>query len=68
MEVAVIYEESYKLYGERYERSIHGVIVQHPNETEEEFISRVNEEVGSLKSHYSYYEWEIFEYVFPDKD
>ncbi|KKK59994.1 hypothetical protein LCGC14_3028790 [marine sediment metagenome] len=68
MEVAVIYEESYVLYGERANRSIHGVVVQHPNESQDEFMSRVKEEVDSLKSHWSYYEWEMFEYIFPDED
>lgn len=63
---AVIYEESYTLYDEHYERSIYDVILQHSNETFEKFQERVQDKVSSLKSRHSYYEWECFCYTFPE--
>ena len=60
MLAAVIYEESYTLYSERHERSIHGVVLQRDGESEEDFYERVKEEIKGMKSFYSYYEYETF--------
>lgn len=62
MQVAVVYEASYVLYGQHYDRPLHDVIVQHQNEPDNEFQRRVQEFVDSLDSRYSYYDWEIFNY------
>lgn len=59
MKVAVIYEESYVLYGQRHERDIWDVIVQRPNESSSDFHSRVDAEIDSLHSEYSHFCKEI---------
>lgn len=66
MLVAVVYEESYVLYDERYERSLRNVILQQPGESGDDFYARVRREVDLLESNYSYYEFESFDSPYPD--
>lgn len=61
MIVAVVYEESYVLYGDRHERSIADVIHQTDDESRDEFYARISKKVNSMKSRYSYYEYESFD-------
>ena len=63
MLVAVIYEESYVLYDQRYDRHNWDVVVQHSDENKEQFHLRTQRIVDALNSTYSYYDWDSFEYV-----
>lgn len=61
MLVAVIYEEEYQLYGQHHSRSIYAVVVKKSEESEEDFQSRIRDQMNRLKSIYSYYDFEIYE-------
>lgn len=59
MDAAIIYEEEYRIYDQDYSRSFDSVVVRLQDESESEFHARISEHVASLKSLYSFYDYEI---------
>lgn len=72
MLVIVIFTEGYWMYDDYYDREIYKIHLQHPNESQEDFKSRIYDIFKLLSpSKFESYESEIFdceypeEYVFP---
>ena len=63
MLVSVIYEESFVLYGQRHERQVREVVVQHDGESEEDFHLRAQRVEDALESKYSYFDSETLYYI-----